>query len=236
MILFLNKDDLFQECILNDVPLSTCFSEKNGAIWKKEYVNDQSYNKKGAGPKIYAKNTANSEDDERGRGRTASTDPIINHSDNNNNNKKQNNILSSSYGNQYNNRHINTDNNKLQTLHRVHNESDSLSYSQDTMSLTEEEYRKRCAIYPKSYLRYTAKDTYNNGEWKNRSDEDWFQYIYVDYLNFITEQYSSMNLLGLNKRVFKHVTTATDGDNVEKVFWDVQNIVIRSNLSKGGLM
>ena len=39
-----------------------------------------------------------------------------------------------------------------------------------------------------------------------------------------------------NRRIYKHVTCATNADNVKDVFWDVQNIVIKANLIKSGLM
>ena len=39
----------------------------------------------------------------------------------------------------------------------------------------------------------------------------------IDYLNFIQEMYNSMNLTRAQKRIFIHVTTATDVDNVQKV-------------------
>jgi hypothetical protein len=39
-----------------------------------------------------------------------------------------------------------------------------------------------------------------------------------------------------NKHIYVHVTCATDRDNVDKVFWDVQNMIIRLNLGRGGLL
>jgi len=37
------------------------------------------------------------------------------------------------------------------------------------------------------------------------------------------------------RKIFIHVVTATDKNNVEKVFWDTQNIIVRKNLFEGGL-
>ena len=52
---------------------------------------------------------------------------------------------------------------------------------------------------------------------------------------FVRGQYEKRNHVPY-KRVFVHITTATDQENIQKVFWDVQNIVINSNLRKGGLV
>eukprot|EP01084_Bolivina_argentea_P127024 224736_1 len=50
---------------------------------------------------------------------------------------------------------------------------------------------------------------------------------------FIQSQYERRNHTPF-KRIFVHITTATDQENIQRVFWDVQNIVINSNLRKGG--
>eukprot|EP00485_Elphidium_margaritaceum_P009485 CAMPEP_0202703304 /NCGR_PEP_ID=MMETSP1385-20130828/16159_1 /ASSEMBLY_ACC=CAM_ASM_000861 /TAXON_ID=933848 /ORGANISM="Elphidium margaritaceum" /LENGTH=475 /DNA_ID=CAMNT_0049361131 /DNA_START=19 /DNA_END=1446 /DNA_ORIENTATION=- len=54
-------------------------------------------------------------------------------------------------------------------------------------------------------------------------------------LTFLQIQYEKRNKVPY-KRIFVHVTTATDTDNIKKVFYDVQNIVINSNLRRGGLV
>jgi len=54
-------------------------------------------------------------------------------------------------------------------------------------------------------------------------------------LEFITNIYLSYNH-NKTKRIFVHVTDATDRDQIERVFWDVQDIVIRSNLKRGGFV
>ena len=38
------------------------------------------------------------------------------------------------------------------------------------------------------------------------------------------------------RQIYAHVTCATDRDNVEKVFNDVQHIVVNNSLVKGGLL
>ena len=69
------------------------------------------------------------------------------------------------------------------------------------------EYRARSAIYPKPNLRYGAKNTYDNGRWANETNDKWFDFVYNDYLHWITQQYLSKNLHPDLKRVFVHVTT-----------------------------
>merc|ERR1719464_1985569 len=58
---------------------------------------------------------------------------------------------------------------------------------------------------------------------------------YAAAIEFIQNTFISVNKIP-NRVIFCHVTCATDQDTVQQVFWDVQNIVIRSNLRRGGLM
>jgi len=39
-----------------------------------------------------------------------------------------------------------------------------------------------------------------------------------------------------NRNIYVHYTTATDKNNIETVFKDVQHIVLRTELQKAGLM
>ena len=57
--------------------------------------------------------------------------------------------------------------------------------------------------------------------------------IYKSYTIHIYKYIENKNKARI---IFCHVTCATDQDTVKKVFWDIQNIVIRSNLRRGGLM
>ena len=66
-------------------------------------------------------------------------------------------------------------------------------------------------------------------------DNQLFEKCYKANLDFITEIYLSYNQ-NKGKRIFVHVTDATDRDQIERVFWDVQDIVIRSNLKRGGFV
>merc|ERR1712154_753999 len=79
----------------------------------------------------------------------------------------------------------------------------------------------------------------NHNDYKSTNDEEidnnLFSKCYKSALDFITNIYLSYNK-NINKRIFVHVTDATDRDQIEKVFWDVQDIVIRSNLKRGGFV
>ena len=67
------------------------------------------------------------------------------------------------------------------------------------------------------------------------ADKQHYDECYEAAIKFIQDAFISVNKFQ-NRVIFCHVTCATDQDTVQKVFWDVQNIVIRSNLRRGGLM
>eukprot|EP01083_Nonionella_stella_P143560 446453_1 len=62
-----------------------------------------------------------------------------------------------------------------------------------------------------------------------------FDDYYENCLTFIQDRFIERNTNPCTV-VFCHVMNALDKDTVEKVFWDIQNILIRSNLRRGGLM
>lgn len=66
-------------------------------------------------------------------------------------------------------------------------------------------------------------------------DKKNFDECYDAAVSFIQNAFMNVNNYP-NRVIFCHVTCATDQDTVQQVFWDVQNIVIRSNLRRGGLM
>ena len=85
------------------------------------------------------------------------------------------------------------------------------------------------------------------------SDDQLQQFFYRCYdesINFIKQVFENRKLwaiqntrhsnngYGLSKDtvIFHHITCATDKMAIQQVFWDVQGIVIRANLKKGGLM
>eukprot|EP01083_Nonionella_stella_P170206 578743_1 len=78
---------------------------------------------------------------------------------------------------------------------------------------------------------------WNEKEWNGidyKGDKQQYDECYDSAIKFITDSFTSVNQFP-DRVIFCHVTSATDLDNVQKVFWDVQNIVIRSNLRRGGL-
>jgi len=92
---------------------------------------------------------------------------------------------------------------------------------------------------------FSTEARWNGLQWQgpdyvaNASDEvedkNNFDVCYQAAIKFIQDAFISVNQYQ-NRVIFCHVTCATDQDTVQKVFWDVQNIVIRSNLRRGGLM
>ena len=71
---------------------------------------------------------------------------------------------------------------------------------------------------------YEKKDDINK-------DNECFEFCYNQSLQFVKDRYLECNRNPL-KMVFCHVITATSTDITEKVFWEVQNIIIRSNLKR----
>eukprot|EP01084_Bolivina_argentea_P248995 416645_1 len=65
--------------------------------------------------------------------------------------------------------------------------------------------------------------------------EEYFDECYRSTLQFIQDMYIAQNQWQ-NRVVFCHVTQATDIECIEKVIWDVQNIIVRSSLRRCGLM
>ena len=78
---------------------------------------------------------------------------------------------------------------------------------------------------------------YKPNEYKQQrniqSDQQYFEHCYKQQIDFIGKIYYAQRQND-EKRIFLHITNATDRNNIEKVFWDCQNIVIRRNLSTGG--
>jgi len=75
-----------------------------------------------------------------------------------------------------------------------------------------------------------------NGNAANEvEDKQIFDNCHNAAIKFIQNAFMEVNQ-NQSRVIFCHVTCATDQETVQKVFWDVQNIVIRSNLRRGGLM
>ena len=61
----------------------------------------------------------------------------------------------------------------------------------------------------------------------NVNDAEYFDMCYSVALQFVIQLYANLDKSMLNtRRVFPHVTNATDFDITESVFWDMQNITV----------
>lgn len=67
------------------------------------------------------------------------------------------------------------------------------------------------------------------------ADRPAFEVAYEAAVSFIQEIFVSRNTVA-GRRIYRHVTTATNPDNIKHVFFDVQSIVINANLLSGGLL
>eukprot|EP01084_Bolivina_argentea_P233064 392613_1 len=61
-----------------------------------------------------------------------------------------------------------------------------------------------------------------------------FNVCYNESIRFIQDEFNDRNKYK-NRVIYFHVITAIDINCIEKVFWDVQNIVIRCGFKRGGL-
>ena len=59
--------------------------------------------------------------------------------------------------------------------------------------------------------------------------------LYISCIDFIKRQFAEKNT-SRHKEIYPHVTCATDRNNVEKVFEDVQDTVVTTSLEVGGLV
>lgn len=62
-----------------------------------------------------------------------------------------------------------------------------------------------------------------------------YNMIYLGVAHIRT-QFENKNKNPREKQIYAHVTCATDKTNVQKVFGDVQHIVINTSLARGGLI
>ena len=86
--------------------------------------------------------------------------------------------------------------------------------------------------------RFWAGPDYRRNTQKPDEDAKFFDFCVCESEEFIKACYWDVQKSSKDgsKKMYTHITTATDRSNIEKVFWDVQNIVIRINLSKGGFV
>ncbi|ETO24947.1 hypothetical protein RFI_12203 [Reticulomyxa filosa] len=96
----------------------------------------------------------------------------------------------------------------------------SLAFSKDK-GWNGEQWDPKLDYIPKSNVSY--------------ADDPDFHSCYQVASKFILDQYLDINE-DKEKTIFTHFTCATDSNSIETVFWDVQNIVIKANLRRGGLI
>jgi len=68
------------------------------------------------------------------------------------------------------------------------------------------------------------------------SDYDGAPHSFDEATAYIRKAFTSLNNSPNRKNIFTHITCATDLDNIQKVFADVQHIVIEASLINAGLM
>lgn len=78
----------------------------------------------------------------------------------------------------------------------------------------------------------THQNIYTDDETK---DDQIFEECHREACNFIRKRYEQLNR-NPYKKIFVHITTATNKENIESVFWDVQNIIVSGNMKTSGLV
>eukprot|EP01084_Bolivina_argentea_P288640 495461_1 len=67
------------------------------------------------------------------------------------------------------------------------------------------------------------------------ADKKHFENCYEAAIKFINDIFISVNQFQ-NRVIFCHVASAVEQNDVVKIWWDIQNIIIRSNLRRGSVM
>merc|ERR1712154_643536 len=82
-------------------------------------------------------------------------------------------------------------------------------------------------------------DKWEGPDYEEQADEEkdaeHFELCHKAASSFIRREYESLNR-NPYKKVFVHITTATNKNNVQSVFWDVQNIIVSGNMKTSGLV
>jgi len=232
IILFLNKEDIFDEYIFSDVPLSDCFNAENGCVIKNPALNGNIENH--ISYSTYRDFIYHSDDmqidemyhfdlslnDKHSASQTVIPEYIMQNSTN------------------Y------SDKKHLQASQRASLQSASDDYERQfeaTLTTinekTNDEMKNQaqtCEIYPNVNLRFSSKQSYCGGRYKEMNDNDWFLFVKLEYLSFIVKEYKSKNCVP-KRHLFIHTTTATDKDKIMKLFRDLQKIIVKTNLTKGGM-
>merc|ERR1712228_55203 len=75
---------------------------------------------------------------------------------------------------------------------------------------------------------------YEEGDDDSKDYEE-FKKCHKAASGFIRREYERLNR-NPYKKIFVHITTATNKNNIESVFWDVQNIIVSGNMKTSGLV
>jgi len=80
------------------------------------------------------------------------------------------------------------------------------------------------------------KEKYDfNKDSENINDPHHFEICFDTALGFIEQRYLQRND-SKSRQVYTHITCATDKNSVDKVFWDIQDIIIRSGLRNNNIL
>lgn len=120
-------------------------------------------------------------------------------------------------------------------------EDDNVIVMHETLSLFEEICNSRWFESTSFILFLNKRDLFEEKIMKKPITDCFPEYggsttDFDECYNFIKKQFESKNRNVTEKHIYTHCTCATDKDNVERVFNDVQHIVIQSSLHKGGLI
>jgi len=128
-------------------------------------------------------------------------------------------------------------------------EDDSVIVMHETLNLFEEICNSRWFVSTSFILFLNKRDLFEEKLAKKESATkpiEEFRRCFPDYkedslevdecYNFIKKQFEAKNAEPKEKHIYTHCTCATDTSNVERVFNDVQHIVIQTSLHKGGLI
>ena len=87
----------------------------------------------------------------------------------------------------------------------------------------------------KGKRRFWVGPDYKRNREKPQEDAKYFEFCKHESEEFIKTCYwDAKDTKDGPRKIYTHITTATDRNNIEKIFWDVQNIAIKNNLNKGG--
>jgi len=119
-------------------------------------------------------------------------------------------------------------------------EDENVIVMHETLNLFEEICNSRWFTKTSMILFLNKKDLFEEKIKHVKLKVCWKEYNgnneYTDAIDFIKATFAAKNRKKDEKHIYSHVTTATDHENVERVFNDVQHIVINSQLKTGGLL